>query len=983
MPSKIITCTLLLSYCLSSAWASKPNQNKQSPMRKTYSQEIIQDKDDYMSKKPAELISMIKGFQMVIQSETNLAKKINFIHMQSAAYLALVRSVRVKTPQTEQDKKNEKVGTERVIKNSNQILTFKESTDKDKAKAYYYAGLALSYQNNLVKSTKAFQESIRLYPDSSWAPGISIAIAEYFFDLEKYADAITQYKVYFKRYGFEQKSLATYKIAWAYINLSKYKDAEKFFLFLVDKPWAKGYALDSLRDLAYTMTFHRSESSMVEFANQNFANNVERRGDLLVYAFKYLIQQSGTKRRTVILDEILRTEKRNDKKLSVLISALRGQQREYASIEPYREFASIMDFIIKEKVNLQSKEMTENSAELEPEVLQLIKSYLETYLGKTKSPENLPKSVLMVNLNQLLEFHDKNFPNSPERIRVFSVWLDLCQAMKSPECSYKAAKNVINDPKLKELNVKAYSHYIFALGSLMKTQPQMREELINSLREYSQKKPDSPDWLIYVKKLTYLLNEDKKFEESYKLLVQIDKIEKSSESYFRLQWCRFQLLKYDEVISDRREFADKNGADSLALVRDSLLKLAEKSIQANSFDDYEKYVHSFLDTKPDPTKDKAARLDYIARLIQQNQLQKGFDELLKIPFKQRIGEDFRPLLLRINVLFMKQGMFFEVKKLLEEYALGTFPDFDALYLHSKMGLKEKIPFGELEKVKKNVKLYDGIHTFYSIYDPDYILELYSKRKDNSLFIKKLILFSLQVKQQKYDINLDEHYMKLLADVVPPEFKNRGETKAEKALKQIKAPSYSLPEEQLFAQTEKTVAKIRLTRPQVIKDIEGKTNDVKYRILDLASTVEDDLGKFIENSPAPKAYSEQEVAEYKKSVSELAQEFYNQAEEYRKLRLKIFEAHSADVKTVDANQLNSIQLPTDGIMDVVNKFLNVQSHISAALIIDYWFIDNDKRKEDYYKMKAYINLKYQLSDLMVNYVKSDLKANNLEKLIPFL
>ena len=959
------------------------NLSKKKFATKSYSQEILQD-SEVTSKKGNELVSMIKGFQMVIKNEADENKKIDFILSQNSAYLALARIARMSPQMTEVQKKNEKTSLERVLKNSEVIIKAKNSKKEQKAKAYYHQGIASSYQGASDLANSQFLKSLETFPTSAWAPAVSIYIAENYFDIEKYEEAIRQYKVYYSKYSLDQKALATYKMAWAYMNLNRFNDSENYFLYLIDKKWSKSFGEDSLKDLAYVVTLHREEADIIQYAKKSFGQNKERLADFLTYAFKYFYQQSSVRKKPLLLDAILTIETRPAKKMSVLILSLKSQQREYASIEPFKEFRRIKVVIFESKLKFDTPEFKENSAEFELEVLALIKSYVDTFSGKTKTPENLFKDTISSYLYEFLEFHNQFFPQSPERVKTLTVWLDLCSELKNYECSYNVSQIVMKDPIMSALKEKAFKDYIIALDNLVKKKPELRSELINELKKYCEKGEDQPDFLSYSKKLTVMLNEEKDFKQSIPWLERIYKKELKTESLFRLQWTRFQATQFQNVVNEKfnSKNPDKFIKDTMDLVRESHLKLAEAGIKNNSFETYEKNISAFLLTQPEPKKADAALLDYLQKLSTKKDHKKVSEELLKLSLEKRIGPQFFDLTEKSVIFHIMSGQFDSAQNLMKNYKTVPTAQLDFHWYSSQLGLKQSLSPEERVAIfktsDKNRQIFLG---YLSIFNPQVIIDMQGQTLANDLFMKKTVLFAHQVHQKKWNVELDKKSLQIIGNIVPVELRNLEMTKTEKKLANLVYPNLQAKVNVVTQQIQVVAETVRSSRKLILKDLESRLPEVQLRILDTAIQAEEKTGKTIEMSPSPDGLNPDQLVEYQNGIAELAKEFVNQAEEYKKIKTNIEQQiQLAEVPSINLVKVDLLEAKDAVINQSVRNLLSAQNYVGAMIALDFWRSQNETEKDSYYKLRTLILLKYQPSQFMMNYVLAELKQAEQNQII---
>src|SRR5207237_1413685 len=128
------------------------------------------------------------------------------------------------------------------------------------------------------------------------------------------------------------------------------------------------FAEDSKRDMAYVMIEHRDERGILAFTATEFTQQPSLRADVLTEAYKIYQSQSGTVRHPLLFNELMRIETDPAKKLRIVISNVRAQQRQYASMEPFREYLDLRQRMKEMSAGPESPVFTKISTELEVEM---------------------------------------------------------------------------------------------------------------------------------------------------------------------------------------------------------------------------------------------------------------------------------------------------------------------------------------------------------------------------------------------------------------------------------------------------------------------------------------------------------------------------------------------------------------------------------------------------------------------------------------
>lgn len=976
---------------------AKVAKKKQNPP-KTHSQKFFFDETTSEEIKNSDLVKAIRGYGALIKSESNVSKKINFCIAQNSSYMGLIKNIRKFGYIEKTDKKNEEVSLKMVLQNSQFVLNSKEASANDRAKAAYQSGVVYSYSGNSAKSSEMFLLSIKEWPASPWAPTVNIYVAEYFFDTEQYKKSIDQFLLYFKSYAVVQKSLALYKVAWAYHNLEKFIDAEKYLLSIINVGSSLSFYEDSIRDLAYFTTLHRDENNIILFSRTHFEKNLNLRMDFLIHVFKYFYQQSTTSIRLALYDEILTHEKRIEKKLDVLLLSLRSQQREYASYNVVKELKKIEEQIEINKIEFKDEKFSTFFKEFEPELLLIIKSYIETYTGKTKSPENIPRDYLTAETIKVISMHLKYYPHSLEKEKTYSIWLDLCQEQKSIECKYQVSKKILADPAVVALHERAYAELVLAIdqmrfkkkGAAQDVIDQATNELVLLLEGYCNnvEKESRGEWIIYTKKLTALYTEKKMFEKALPLLIKIDAKEKTSESLYRLLYVKYELAQFEDIIKNQVAISeDVYGKNTHKIIEDSYLKLANQALLDNQFNIYQNYIEAFIKMSGDKSKIESAKIDLIQRFIEKNDFNKAYELLSLIPPKKRFFDKYKNASLQtLNYLF-STGDFVKARAYFEAVTeLKNIPDFEVYYLLSKAAIGEDYTEKEIAYLlNKNNNISKAIFNYLSVLQPKKIIDMLDSIKLIEIHHKKYLLTAIQFFQKTNDPQLTARQELNLSDILPSYMKNKKVSPFEIQLEKVSFPDYKIKSELLNRKTQETLQKVRTLRRQVIKEIKDKPAKVQVRILTKSKNLEFLAVQFLDNMPIPEGASIEEVTEFKNGIAEIAKEFSQQADEFQKMTLAIETSLSNQlINNYDFDRVEKLPVLTEDIKETVKANVSVSNYLKALLALDFWNARNDKKmRNDYYALKFFILIKYQNTDLVKFLILNEINEERLDEIKNYL
>lgn len=889
-------CILLLGAVGPTSYAQKksPPKTTKSLNRKPISTGTFSFKSiESEGKDEKELRSIVKGYSILLKETPAGPSKNKILISQISAHLSLAKIYRLKTPQTEAQKKLELRLTQLALKLTKQIIDQNKVDPKLKSYTLYLSGLANINLNKHNEARDNFVYSITLDPDSEIAPAVSLFIGQIYFDEENYEFAIKYYNKFFSKLNNNQRAIALYKTAWSYFNQEKLADAERIFIKLAKQKKKAPLQEDALKDLAYLLTLQRQEQEILDFTATTFPSSPDMQIELLEQVYSFFQLQSGNQKKPLILQKIMSSNISADRKLKVLIANLKGVQKGYASKETYTEFERILKFIKENKITKASESFKSAAIELESEVTTLIRSFGETFSEKTKSPENLSPAYISKQFETLLLFHIENFPESAQIQNSIELLVALYTKNKSYQNLYNLSKWILKKNFPDNIKKLAEENVIASLDELEKRDSKYRPELKAHLADFV-KDTSSKKWALVAKRYSKILTDDKEFDKALPLVDKIDSTEKSDESYYRLQWVRFELAQYSNVIQDKREVKDPQlNKDTANILRESYLKSAEANTKDGDFGKYEESILSFLNSNPDITKKNIALRDYFKKLIEKNEFEKVLTFSMTLPIESRFNVETLPLLKRTTGRLIAEGKCKNVLAFLaKDQKPGQYKEFDMDYISCWLSQEQSFDKNQMLFLKKQpapVRKY--VLSTWSFYKPafaqDFIRTFGAQNKDEQL----ILFFSFQVEQDAFEPELPPWVKMTLKGVIPTYLlKEPKETDIERIAKAVKFPTAKANEAEKNKLIQKAIEKTREIRPKLVKEISNNSDRVKKRVLTAAIQLEDKISEHILGSPVPKELAEEKQGEYKAQIAELAKEFTDQSAEYKKILNKIEETN---------------------------------------------------------------------------------------------
>lgn len=931
--------------------------------------ELLVAQGELTDKSTQEMISMLKGFQTLISDEKNPEKKAKLLLSEAGTHLALARQYRAKGKRlTSTEKRNEQDASRRVVARMSSLTPDEKLPATIRSRAAYYAGLALLNMNLESEAQRHFRQSIEIDPSATHSQALSLFLAEQAFEQDRYQDSLEIFKTHFKKYNESQKALAIYKMAWCYLNLNNLPQAEKNFLSIAGKDAAGPFGYDALKDLAYVVTLQRNESDIVQFAREHFKDDKSKQSEFLMLVYSNFQAQSGTKRKPELLAELGRIEKDPVKRIRILINTLKGTQREYAANEAYQEFATLRDETEKTGWKSGLNGWEDMAIELEQELFHLIKAHVDTLSGKIKTQDNLESSLVADRLTQILAFHISYYPKSREREGSYLLWMKACEEQKKYRCAFDAANRALEDAKsTASLRRIAQLSRLRALDNLLSENPSLKPQLRQSLEQYlSERKPDA-DWLAIAKRLSSILNDDKKFSESIPWLEKIHHKEQSTESFYRLQFARFQAEDFAAVARANFKLGtDRNSQEARSLMRESHLKLAQKNLVGDRFEDYAQNLIEFLKTNPEADKADAARRSLVDQYLDRRMLDQASSELLRVDSSHRMRA-YGPQVQSLAQLLMKKGEFAKVATLTLDWAKS--PQKSALELAWAAAMVAQNPVSGIKVQDPKAREY--IFGIWALTHPNTLIEDVQKTNPRSETEKKLLLLALQVSQKRLDPTVPPKLKAALKGIYEP----RSAAPPARSLAEftkIIYPSAKTNRAKYESLAQAAAEKVRSLRGRVVKDIDGRASAEQIEILRAAKMAEDRVADVLIKAPLPEGLSKDQISEYKTGIAELAAEFSKQGEEYRKLSLGLEKSASVAGGAVLLRFPSLDRWPAfRGEAGVVLESL-VRKHKSAAALIclDQWKADKSITSEMYFEMRSRILFSQAANPALSRYIANE-------------
>jgi tetratricopeptide (TPR) repeat protein len=937
-----------------------------------------------------EIVNTLKGINLLLSKDPTPAEKIKLLLNRSMATYSLARKRLIES------------SARTVDATGNRLLNvaFKDAMDVArtpglpapvKARALYVAGLPLIYLDKVKEARNLFIESVNTDPKSENAGWMALFVAEDYFDGEQYREAIPFYSNFQAQMDPKEVELAKYKLAWTYLNLENPARTKALFIELIKNNPKEGFGKDSIKDLAFVLTTYSSETEILRVADDVFKDQQDQLViDFLSAVMANLEVQNQVSLQSKVLARLLQIEKDPVKKLQYLLAGLRTARKEYASVYHFKAFLMIRDFMVKEGLEGGKKNFETVKSSLDIETQNIIKSYVETFAGRTKTPEKLSRDQIATSLKDLFTFYEKHFSDAKPFNPILRLWLDVCIEISDWKCVDIAADKLLQKPELKGIHQKVAFEQVVALDRLYTSTPkEFENRFVEKLEVFVTQFETAPQWGELSKKLGQIYVKNKETKKSLALFEKVFMKEKSADALYRLQWARFEAEMYEDVISEKRVPVGPTDPRIRDLQRESALKLAIQARKDNDFEAYSRVINFFLSLAPPADKAVAARRDYFNFMLEKNLIAPLVQEILKLPIPERFSKSYTDILERTWVKAMRQSMFREASIVVsstDKKFRVSQQNLSRRFL-SRLALGQRPGADELNELNSENKLY--ILGLTALARPELCLQyLNTQLPLRTKQIKSLAALALRIQSGSWNLVRNQRSVKLLGENYPftsvPDF---NKLPVEKLIQKVVIPTQVIQSQKALARwTEDIVFQTRRVRSRIAKEIAKKPIDVQVRAVQSARELEMRVADFIKAQPVPKEFTGTQIDEYQKAIAEVVKEFTDQAAEFEKLEQKLIQVKGTQTQEIAMRELplpdltkwnwSSFYQSTDGA--TLKTEIENHNYLGALIVLDLFRPEPLKETLDYYQLRSGILLSISDNKALRRYVLEELEqTKNLQ------
>lgn len=960
--------------------AKKANSTPSDPKQNKMKIDLTLQED------PKKLETQIKALNLIIKTEKNRVKKIqlylqkSYLHVSVAKMLGLNRV-----------KKNELTAAEKFhLDEARKILTFLlKNIRNDKialASIYNVMGLVEYETDNPEKTVEYFKKAIELDSKNPQAETMCIYIAEYFFDLDKYEEAIKYYYLLYSQMTPYQKALSDYKVAWAYINLKDYEKAEKNFVKIIKENFDKGVVEDSYKDLAFIITRDLDEAAVLQKSRLAFTD-AALRAKFLYYCLLFYLQQSKNNPREILFTEILQIQSDPYERIKILALKVSFERKDYPTTEVYKALVAVNDFMKTIDVKIKQKYLTQDSHQLEEDSEVVIRQYVDAYTGKLKTQENLEKTVLAKSMIQLISIHLDWFPQTENFVVLYNLWIDSCVDLKNSECLFGLERDL--QPKLKDRAEVPIIHQRVKLEILAlydqayTTNPNKHEAaFLFRLKEYASLFPNDANSLRIQKRIFGIYAKNKNFNEALHVADQLYVREPTAENLQKVWYSLFELGKYSDIL-ESQEIKKVSSPELFEIRRESSLKSAQLSADKGDFEKYESNVKIYLQSSPPPDKAILVYVDLFIRLIDLKKWDQFVKEWTELTEAWKSKKEFYPVRKKAHDYMAMNGVFVRLPGFWEN--LGD-ADLRFQVMLEKRALNQPLSaddFAQIKQLPEAQKKY--LYNLLALSQSKILKEILLAQKSLTESDRKLLLLCVYLEKKDSQFILSPKEMTLLKDLVPEKHWPDSITKIEKDLATLVFPTPQTSANRYNKMVEGLVNDVKYLRGRGVKSLKTLLKAQKIRVLTQMISNETRMADAIKNSPPPNGLNPTQIDEYKKGLAEVALEYEQQAEEFKKAKLELEGLALRENENILELSLPEINiekwdLSSSPAKDMALKQLSGGFAAGALITVDQYFANKQISETDYYRLRAGLLVRLSNSEAMRRVIREEWVAAKQEALI---
>ncbi len=920
---------------------------------------------------PEDLRRKIEAFGSLLKVENDPQKRSSIRLARASLYLNLARKIRA-AKRTTKLSAEELQALNSASLESSALIKFSKN-NKDLSFAYYIRAMSEVDLDKIKEAVSDFQMSIKYDSQNERTAIVAIYLGEYYFEQEDYSNALKYYSNYAKSMNPKQQDLVFYKAAWCYVGQKSWIQAQQYFGRIITKSGKSAFSKDSLRDLAFVYTQANSEKEIIDKGLDLAAHNQDPELLFLTSAFSTL--QRETKKKGLEIFKVL-LEKTQDpvKRVELRLTLMRSLKTDDLSAVYLQAFIDLQKEIIAQ-YKVWPKIQEKLGKELQIESEQALSVTIEAYSSKEKA-NKASKSAVDVNatLKYLLKNYLAFYPQSTMNGKVVELLMDFCQNTNDEQCVRDVTSDILKNEKYKSLQERANLLIIDSIGKSPKSETEYQEALTQFIAKFpkSSKLPEAKKRL-----LNYFIKQ-KKWAEALPLAKDLVTENPSADDFFQLQWLRFQIGNFKEILDEPIQAYEKQDKRFTSLRRESTLKMAmqSKGDTDQDFSSYQNYIRDFIKMSDDETKKKSAILHFFELASKKKKYSESIKFYQTLSSSQKKDSDYiqwiKKILMdsfcedRIEVM----NLFFQDR---DSSAFANFDEDRALYFVVTKSKELESIWPKLSQEKKNY--FSGLLI---LTQPDLVLRMSHITSKSLIKDKAFNFLAMQISQAKELPDLSKEQKQILRDILPKDLKIYEEIILEKELKKILSRQAKAPK--ALKEVKSILELVQKSRPNVIKAMKTEPSVVKKRVLELAIKMESSTAELIMNSTTPKELAQDQIPEYKKGLEDLAKQFSDQQKEYAKISDKMTSTENANIKKeLEKPNLGLWKLPISMNETLLKKRLESLGLSYLLALLDVQKGRHEIQEVDYYWLRSWLLINTGNLGL-INYVHDELVSAKQQEIL---
>lgn len=970
---------------------AKP-QERSSPKGGTKSKRIALEEKRAEAQTLSQAAETVNSFTLILKKTPKGARR-NALLLNHASALNLYARLKIIAAANAQEQEKVKQYLQVSIRDAQEVLASPQRTPDQVLKAHDIAGTSYLYLDQNLMAREQFLEVLKLNPKPDKAGRIGLMVAEDLFDEGKFKEASGFYAKYYPNMSPQWKELALYKLGWCMMNLDQPDKAEVYLARVAKSQSSSGVGKDAIRDLAYLVT-HRSDPMGSLGKVERYFTSPEDKLEFLHNVRISFENQGAIAPHTAIVARLLQMEPNSEKRLELALSNLRVQRKLYASLEHMQAFDQAVERLRK----LSQKEFKEAfpkyESVFETETQTLMKSFIDTYAGRIKSPEPISRQQIAEALKRQFKFYNQYFSAKPNYSNVIGLWSDMCLDFKDWACVDEVSQLILSkQDRLGMYTERAYLDQIAALDQFLASpdkttdRPAIAARRNQRVKEFIERFKKSPQWLRVAKLYTQVETDAGHYKEAMPVLEQILGAEPTEDSFYRFQYARFKLGEHQALLSDARNKKYLQPGSKMAdLYRESSLILAQKAKEEGNAEQYKSHISEFVALSTDASKARIARIDYLNFLLKEDTQPKAVEalkEFFSLPASESKNPEFEPLRVELWKRAVAHGRLDSALKL-TGYAPDT-AEWRQRRLLSTFFVGKIPSMDELGVLSANEREY--FLGLIALVQPGWIIRSFKALKRSLSPVEKdLLALSYKLELDQWNLVRTPKLEQALGRGYP--FYQKpvlSELAIEKRMEGIRFPDLGkLSPAQQGRAVQDAVLGVRGRREKVASSIQGKAPQVQLRVLEKAKALEARTAEYILSSPVPKELSPEQVAEYRNGLKTAADEFSQQSQQFEVLAKTLREQIEKETKWAESRVLpqpNMSEWDWPSSYDKhpqvrwVQEAFKAKNVIGALALLDYFRAKHLDDEGDFFAIRSGILLTRHPTQAMRIYILEELEKNN--------